>query len=98
MNAAEKLRNELINSNLFDKEKVIKTVTNGIKNNGGYSEILYYGNRMSSGSISYGSYDIECGSNEQLEAIKEFLKTQGFSIRIARHPVSYRDIGYKISL
>ena len=31
MNAAEQLRQELVNSNLFDKDKVIKTVTNGIK-------------------------------------------------------------------
>ena len=98
MNAAEQLRQELLNSNLFDKGKVIKTVINGIKNNGGYSEILYYGRRMSSESISYGSYDIECGCEEQLQAIKEYLKTQGFRIGVARHPISYREIGYKISL
>lgn len=98
MNAAEQLRQELVNSNLFDKDKVIKTVTNGIKNNGGYSEILYYGRGMSPASISYGSYNIECSSEKQLQAIKEYLKTQGFRVGVARHPISYREIGYKISL
>lgn len=98
MNAAEQLRQELVNSNLFDKDKVIKTVTNGIKNNGGYSEILYYGRGMSPASISYGSYNIECSSEKQLQAIKEYLKTQGFQVGVARHPISYREIGYKISL
>lgn len=98
MTIAEQLRKELINSNLFDKGKVIKAVTNGIKNNGGYSEVYYYGRRNNPESISYGCYDIECGCEEQLQAIKEYLKAQGFRIGIARHPISYREIGYKISL
>ena len=92
MNAAEKLRNELRNSDLFDRKKVLETVTNGIKNNGGYSEITYPYHMIS--KIHYGSYDIEVATSEQMEGIVQFLKDEGFRIRKAYHPVSGRDYGY----
>lgn len=94
MNAAEQLRRELANSSSFDKEEVLATVANGIKN-GGYSEIIVPYNEPS--KPSYGYNHIEC-SYEQCEAIKEFLIKQGFRIRRAYHPVSGRPYGYEARL
>ena len=94
MNAAEKLRQELMNSGLYDEEKVLATVMNGIRKNGGISEILEY-NRMS--GVSYGSYDISC-SNEAGEAIAQFLRHQGFRVRNSYHPISGHWQGYAVSL
>lgn len=94
MNAADTLRQELAASNLFDKEKVIKTVTNGIKNNGGISEIWEYARKS---GVSYGSYDIEC-SNEAGTAIAEYLRGQGFKVRNNYHPISGHWCGYQVSL
>ena len=94
MNAAEQLRMELVNSKQFDKAEVIETVRNGIKN-GGYSEVIVPYNEPS--RVSYGSCHIEC-SSEQCEAIKEFLKSEGFRISTAYHPVSGRPYGYEVRL
>ena len=96
MNAAQQLKNELVNGELFDKRKVLETVSNGIRNNGGLSEIIIPYNPPS--KIRYGSYDIECSSSEEMEGIKEFLKQQGFRIRTAYHPVSGRAYGYEARL
>ena len=96
MNAAEQLRNQLVNGNLFDRKKVLETVTNGIVNNGGLSEIIIPYNPPC--KIRYGSYDIECSSSEELEGIKEFLKKEGFRIRTAYHPISGRAYGYEARL
>ena len=95
MNAAEALKRELSNSSLFDKEKVLATVINGIKNNGGWSEIIYDGYR---GKLYYGSYDVECATSAECEGIKEYLKSEGFRIGTAYHPASGRPYGYKAYL
>ena len=94
MNAAEQLRDQLINGGLFDKQEVLNTVINGIKN-GGYSEIIVPYNPPQ--RVVCGTHHIEC-SDEQCEAIKEFLKSQGFRVRRAYHPVSGRPYGYEASL
>ena len=96
MNAAEKLRSELRNSDSFDKKKVLEVVTNGIKNNGGYSEIIDTYNGRS--KIYYGSYHIEVATLEQEEGIKEFLLSEGFKVRKSYHPVSGRWCGYEAYL
>ena len=94
MNTAEKLRQELASSALFDKAEVLETVKNGVKN-GGYSEIIVPYNEPS--KVHCGQYHIEC-SYEQCEAIKEFLKQEGFRIKTAFHPVSGRPYGYEARL
>lgn len=96
MNAAEQLRNELRNSASFDKKKVLETVINGIKNNGGYSEIIDTYNGRD--KIYYGTYHIEVATLEQEEGIKEFLLSEGFKIRKSYHPVSGRWCGYEAYL
>jgi|GEM_PF-4064272 len=94
MNEAEKLRNDLINGGLFDKKKVLATVTNGIRHNGGISEIIEY---YAKSGVSYGSYDITC-SNEAGEAIAQYLRQQGFKVRNSYHPISGHWQGYQVSL
>lgn len=95
MNAADRLRNSLANSNVFDKQKVLDTVANGIKNNGGLCEIIVPYNAPS--HVVYYDCHIEC-DYEHLSAIKEFLSQEGFKLRTAYHPISGRSYGYEVSL
>lgn len=94
MNAADKLRNSLANSSLFDRQKVLASVTNGIRNNGDCEIIVPYNPPA---QVVYGDSHIECDYNH-LSAIKEFLRQEGFSMRTAYHPVSCRAYGYIVSL
>ncbi len=96
MNAADKLRNELQNSSLIDKQKVLETVANGIAKNGGYSEVTVGYNPVS--RVVYGSYDIECPSFQEVEAIKQYVISQGFKVRRAFHPISGREYGIAVFL
>ena len=96
MNAAEALRKELVNSSLFDKQKVLDTVVNGIKKNGGICEIYVYW-RLDGCPVRYHGDYIECG-NPEVAAIVQYLKAQGFTIRKNFHPVSGNWCGYIVSL
>lgn len=95
MKAADKLRNSLANSGLFDKQKLLDTVANGIRNNGGHCEIIVPYNAPS--HVVYCGCHIECDYSH-LAAIKEFLQQEGFSFRSARHPISGRPYGYEVTL
>lgn len=96
MTAADKLRQELQNSPLFDKTKVLETVSNGIAKNGGYSEVTVSYNPAP--DIYYGTYDIDCPSFQEVEAIKQFVISQGFKVRRAFHPISGREYGIAVYL
>lgn len=93
MKAAEQLKQQLANSELFDKEKVLETIIRGIKSNG-ESYVTEYA-RMS--SVSYGKCNIECG-NANGTAIAAYLRDQGFRVRNYYHPISGNWCGYIVSI
>ena len=95
MNAAEKLRQEMVNGGVVDREKVLATVTNGIKENG-YCLVWEPYNCPS--KIKYGDCNIEISSLTELTAIKEICRVEGFHIKPAYHPASGRAYGYEVSL
>ena len=95
MNAAEKLRTELVNSNVIDKKKVMEVITEGIKSYGYAEVIVPYNNRS---KIFYGDCHIEVAELNELTAIKEYALSEGFHVKTAYHPVSGRNYGYEISL
>ena len=95
MNTAEQLRIQMANSDLFDKQKVLASTANGIREYG-YCEIIAPYNTPD--RIVYGDCHIEVATGRQMEAIAEYLKQEGFRIRPAYHPVSGRNYGYKATL
>ena len=95
MNAAEKLRNEMVNGGIIDKDMVLKTVMNGIRQNG---YCLVWDPYTGRSKIHYGDCNIEIAELSELTAIKEFCQSEGFRVKPAYHPVSGRSYGYEITL
>jgi len=95
MNAAEQLRQEIVNSELIDKKKVLESVTNGIRQNGYCLVWEPYSGRS---KIVYGSTTIEIARLEEEEAIKQYCLAQGFHVRRAFHPASGREYGFEVRL
>jgi hypothetical protein len=93
MNKAEQLKKELANSGLFDKDKVLEVVSNGIKHNG-ESCITEYA-RMS--GVKYGNCNIEC-SNAIGHAIASYLRSEGFNVKNDHHPISGHWCGYIVTI
>lgn len=93
MSYAEQLKQEIVNSGLFDKQKVLETISNGIKSNG-ESCITEYA-RMS--GVTYGKCNIECG-NANGHAIASFLRDEGFKVKNDYHPISGHWCGYIVTL
>lgn len=95
MTAAEQLRNEIVNSNIIDRKKVLESITNGIRTNG---ECLVYEPYNPPSEIIYNSCSIQISSLNEETAIREFALSQGFSIKRAYHPVSGRLYGFYVTL
>lgn len=95
MNAAERLRKEMVSGGIVDREKVLATVTNGIKENG-YS--LVWDPYGGVNKIKYGDCNIQFSSVEEEEAIRQICLEEGFNVKKAYHPTSGRWYGYEISL
>lgn len=93
MNYAEQLKNELANT-MFDKSKVLETISNGIKSNG---ESLIWEPYTCGNGIKYGDCNIECPMNIGT-AIASWLRGQGFRVRNDYHPVSGRFYGYMVTI
>ena len=81
---------------VFDRDKVIEAVKNGIRHNG-VAYVTYYGFGYTQ-EIIYRSTEVEVSSNAECEAIKRFLTDNGCRSVVYHHPVSGRPIGYKIML
>lgn len=96
MTEADKLREEMTHSVVFDRDKVIEAVKNGIRYNG-VAYITYYGFGYTQ-EIIYGSIEVEVSSNAECEAIRRFLTDNGFRCAVYHHPASGRPIGYKVML
>ena len=96
MTIAEQLREEMAQSVVFDRGKVIEAVKNGIRHNG-VAYVLFYGFAYTQ-EIIYRSTEVEVSSNAECEAIKRFLTDNGFRCAVYHHPASGRPIGYKIML
>lgn len=97
MTAAEQLKAEMAGSVVFDKDKVIAAVKNGIKRDG-VAYITYFGYKDSMTGIVYRYNEVEVTSGEECQAIKQFLQKEGFALVTYHHPASYRPIGYKVML
>lgn len=95
MTAAEELRNEIANSNIIDKKKVLESITNGIRTEG---VCLVYQPYNPPSEIIYNSRSIQITSPKEETAIREFALSQGFSIMRAYHPVSGREYGFYVTL
>ena len=96
MTIAEQLREEMAQSVVFDRDKVIEAVKNGIRHNG-VAYVTYYGFGYTQ-EIIYRSTEVEVSNNAECEAIKWFLTDNGFRCVVYHHPASGRPIGYKIML
>lgn len=96
MTVADQLREEMAQSVVFDRDKVIEAVKNGIWHNG-VAYVLFYGYTYTQGII-YRSTEVEVSSNAECEAIKRFLTDNGFRCAVYHHPASGRPIGYKVML
>lgn len=96
MTIAEQLREEMAQSVVFDRDKVIGAVKNGIRRDG-VAYVTYYGFGYTQGII-YRSTEVEVSSNAECEAIKLFLTDNGFRCAVYHHPASGRPIGYKVML
>lgn len=81
---------------VFDRDKVIDAVKNGIWRDG-VAYVTYYGFGYTRGII-YHSTEVVVSSNAECEEIKRFLTDNGFRCAVYHHPVSGRPIGYKIML
>lgn len=95
MNTAEQLRQEIANSNIIDKQKVLESVVNGIRQNGYCLVWEPYSGRS---KIVYGSGSIEIARLEEEEAIRQYVLSQGFHVRRAFHPASGREYGFEVRL
>lgn len=96
MTIAEQLREEMAQSVVFDRDKVINAVKNGIRRDG-VAYVTYYGLGYTQ-EIIYRSAEVEVSSNAECEAIRRFLTDNGFRCAVYHHPASGRPIGYKIML
>lgn len=96
MTVADQLREEMAQSVVFDRDKVIEVVKNGIRHSG-VAYVTYYGFGYTQ-EIIYGSVEVEVSSNAECEAIKCFLTDNGFRCVVYHHPASGRPIGYKVML
>ena len=96
MTVADQLREEMAQCVVFDRDKVIEAVKNGIWHNG-VAYVLFYGYAYTQGII-YRSTEVEVSSNADCEAIKRFLTDNGFRCAVYHHPASGRPIGYKVML
>lgn len=96
MTVADQLREEMAQSVVFDRDKVIEAVKNGIWHNG-VAYVLFYGYTYTQ-EIIYRSTEVEVSSNAECEAIKRFLTDNGFRCAVYHHPASGRPIGYKVML
>lgn len=96
MTIAEQLREEMAQSVVFDRDKVIDAVKNGIRRDG-VAYVLFYGYAYTQGII-YRSTEVEVSSNAECEAIRRFLMDNGFRCAVYHHPASGRPIGYKVML
>ena len=105
MTVADQLREEMAQSVVFDRDKVIEAVKNGIWHNG-VAYVLFYGYTYTqeiygyayTQGIIYRSTEVEVSSNAECEAIRRFLTDNGFRCAVYHHPASGRPIGYKIML
>lgn len=95
MNAAEKLRSEMLNGGIIDKNKVLNIIANGIRENG-YCLVWEPYNTPS--QIRYRDCTIEISDLKEEVAIKELALKEGFHVRNAYHPASGRPYGIEISL
>ena len=95
MTTAENLRNEMLNSSLVDKDKVLATVKNGIKR---YGYCLVWEPYSRPSEIHYGDSNIETSKPSETTAIKEICRAEGFYIKPAYHPISGRCYGFEVSL
>lgn len=95
MNAAEQLRQEIVNNEIIDKKKVLESVINGIRQNGYCLVWEPYSQRS---KIVYGSCNIEIARSEEKEAIRQYCLSQGFRIKRAFHPASGREYGFEVRL
>ena len=90
---------------VFDRDKVIEAVKNGIRHNG-VAYVTYYGFGYTqeiyecayTQGIIYRSMEVEVSSNAECEAIRRFLTDNGFRCTVYHHPRSGRQIGYKVML
>lgn len=96
MTVADQLREEMAQSVVFDRDKVIEAVKNGIRHNG-VAYVTYYGFGYTQ-EIIYRSMEVEVSSNAECEAIKRFLTDNGSRCAVYHHPASGRPIGYKVML
>lgn len=96
MTVADQLREEMAQSVVFDRDKVIEAVKNGIMRDG-VAYVIYYGFGYTRGII-YRFTEVEVSSNAECEVIRRFLTDNGFRCVVYHHPASGRPIGYKIML
>ena len=96
MTIAEQLREEMAQSVVFDRDKVIEAVKNGIRHDG-VAYVTYYGFGYTQ-EIIYRSAEVEVSSIAECEVIRRFLTDNGFRCVVYHHPAIGRPIGYKISL
>ena len=83
-------------SAVFDRDKVINAVRNGIRRDG-VAYVTYYGFGYTRGII-YRFTEVEVSSIAECEVIRRFLTDNGFRCVVYHHPASGRPIGYKIML
>ena len=86
----------MAHSVVFDRDKVINAVKNGIMLDG-VAYVIYYGFGYTRGII-YRFTEVEVSSNAECEVIRRFLTDNGFRCVVYHHPESGRPIGYKIML
>ena len=96
MTVADQLREEMAQSVVFDRGKVIEAVKNGIRYNG-VAYVTYYGFGYTQ-EIIYRSAEVVVSSSAECEVIRRFLTDNRFRSVVYHHPVSGRPIGYKIML
>ena len=95
MNAAEQLRNEMLNSGIIDKKRVLEIIANGIKE---YGYCLVWEPYNQRSHIVYGDCTIEISDLKEEVAIKELALKEGFHVKNAYHPASGRVYGIDIYL
>ena len=96
MTVADQLREEMAQSVVFDRDKVINAVKNGIRRDG-VAYVTYYGFGYTLGII-YRYAEVVVSSSAECEVIRRFLTDNGFRCVVYHHPASGRPIGYKIML
>lgn len=92
MNEATKLKQSLVEN--LDKTRILKSVNNGIAKNGESQVYCVVDSRYT----AYNPCSIECDCMATCNAIRVFLQAEGYNAKTYRHPVSYRPIGYIITV